>query len=868
MRRYNCLMCFALLLNMFGIIGLNASDITSDQALKNLKEGNKRFVSSNRIYPNLDKTRIELNSKNGQHPFATVVGCSDSRVPVEHIFDAGIGDIFTVRVAGNVCDIDESGSIEYGVDHLKTPLLVIMGHSGCGAVTAVARDDEVHGNIPVLVDNIVPAVNKAKEIHGDQFSHELLTASIELNVWQSIEDLLKNSHITKNLVKNGNLKIFGAIYNLETGQVQWLGEHPRLNNLLADISSSPGALKGYTKKKNHILDNSELYQASVIGSSNHSSGKIKTIAVILIIFIALVYFLLLNKNTALKLKLQNKILSIAIVLLLLMIGLGVVNYIYLKAVGHELYSIAEEDIPLSNNVTTIEAHQLEQSVLIERILKFAHNSSINSAERAKIQEKLEEEFLNLAHLSDKELVEAEKLCESAIKHEKIEKRTKEFQDVLKALKKIDEEHKDFEDEAEKLFESLAQHNLSSVETYEEMIEEEVAQLNYEIDSLLQVINRYTKESAVIAESHEKEAGTVNLSLIIIALIIGFVLSYIISALITRPIVKTVDLAKTIADGDLTKSIQADQDDEVGQMTEALSRMVKKLRQIVSEIISGSNNIASASTQISSSSQQMSQGANEQASSVEEITSTIEQMTANIEQNTENSGQTEKIAAIAQHGILDVSKQSQDTVNANKLISEKINIITDIAFQTNILALNAAVEAARAGEHGRGFAVVAAEVRKLAEKSKVAAEEIVGQAKNSYDLAEQAGKKMKEILPEVEKTTQLVQEIYSASQEQNNGASQINNAIQQLNTVTQQNAAASEELATSAEEMSSQAEQLKNLVGFFKVDSDNVKKSYKRYDDEMPQNNELKTFNPDHSEMPYKYEPMLEKPGTDNEFEKF
>jgi methyl-accepting chemotaxis protein len=251
---------------------------------------------------------------------------------------------------------------------------------------------------------------------------------------------------------------------------------------------------------------------------------------------------------------------------------------------------------------------------------------------------------------------------------------------------------------------------------------------------------------------------------------------------------------------------------------ALNSMVVKLREIVGDIITGANSIATASQQISSTSQQLSQGANEQASSVEEVSSTMEQIAGNINQNTDNARQTETISTSALQGIKDVSDRSAKAVEATRIISEKIMIINDIAFQTNILALNAAVEAARAGEHGRGFAVVAAEVRKLAERSKIAADEIVSIAHNSVEFVEGAGIKLNEILPEVNKTTKLVQEIAAASLEQSNGTDQVNSAIQQLNDVTQQNAAASEELATGAEELASQAEQLKDLILYFKVDS--------------------------------------------------
>ena len=331
------------------------------------------------------------------------------------------------------------------------------------------------------------------------------------------------------------------------------------------------------------------------------------------------------------------------------------------------------------------------------------------------------------------------------------------------------------------------------------------------------------ESFVCVTIYEKELlGIINkvrtsvMVAILISLIIFIIINSQISKTITVALNKGVQFAKLIASGQLDTNLDINQKDEVGELADALNEMVETLRNIVINIISGAEYIATASQEVSSTSVQLSQGANEQASSVEEISSTMEEIAANIQQNTENAQQTEKISIVAQDGINDVNEKAENTKTANNDIAGKIVIINDIAFQTNILALNAAVEAARAGEHGKGFAVVAAEVRKLAERSKVAAEEIVTLAQTSLHYAESAGDRMKETLPEVEKTTQLVREIAAASLEQNNGAEQINNAIQQLSSVTQQNASASEELASSAEEMASQSEMLKELISFFKV----------------------------------------------------
>jgi methyl-accepting chemotaxis protein len=271
----------------------------------------------------------------------------------------------------------------------------------------------------------------------------------------------------------------------------------------------------------------------------------------------------------------------------------------------------------------------------------------------------------------------------------------------------------------------------------------------------------------------------------------------------------------IAEGDLRVNIKKRSDDDI--VLQSMSDMVEKLREVVGTVISGGENISSASQEMSANAQQVSQGASEQASSTEEVSSSMEEMASNIQQNTDNAQQTEKISAKAAEDILEGSQNVDQTVEAMKQIADKVSIIGDIAFQTNILALNAAVEAARAGEHGKGFAVVAAEVRKLAEKSQVAAGEIDELTKSSVEIAEKSGNLLKEIVPDIQKTSRLVQEITAASTEQSSGADQINNAINQLNEITQQNAAASEEMATASEELSSQSDALLEMISFFKLD---------------------------------------------------
>jgi methyl-accepting chemotaxis protein len=224
--------------------------------------------------------------------------------------------------------------------------------------------------------------------------------------------------------------------------------------------------------------------------------------------------------------------------------------------------------------------------------------------------------------------------------------------------------------------------------------------------------------------------------------------------------------------------------------------------------------------MATSAQNLSEGATGQASSVEEISSSMEEMAANIQQNTSNSRQTEKISTTASVDIIESKDSVLETENSMKLIASKISIIGEISRQTNLLALNAAVEAARAGEHGRGFAVVAAEVRKLAERSQLAATEIDEVSAKSVYVAQKSGQMLSDVVPNIQRTSDLVQEITASSVEQSSGAEQINNAIQSLNNVVQENAATAEEMAAGAEELSSQAEELQGAVSFFKIDTRN------------------------------------------------
>ena len=274
-----------------------------------------------------------------------------------------------------------------------------------------------------------------------------------------------------------------------------------------------------------------------------------------------------------------------------------------------------------------------------------------------------------------------------------------------------------------------------------------------------------------------------------------------------------DLAHRIAAGDLTVRIESS---HAGSLLAALSEMVEQLSRVITEVRGAAGNLTSASSQISATSQSLSQASSQQATSIESTAASMERMSASVAQNTENARVTDGMAQKASSEANQGGAAVTQTVIAMKQIAGKIGIIDDIAYQTNMLALNAAIEAARAGEHGKGFAVVAGEVRKLAERSQIAAREIGDLANDSVGLAEKAGQLLDEIVPSIRQTSELVREIAEGSGAQASGIAQISGTVGQLSQITQQNASASEQLAATAEEMLSQSEQLQQSMAYFRL----------------------------------------------------
>jgi methyl-accepting chemotaxis protein len=364
-----------------------------------------------------------------------------------------------------------------------------------------------------------------------------------------------------------------------------------------------------------------------------------------------------------------------------------------------------------------------------------------------------------------------------------------------------------------------------------------------------------KEAVDGAAATYVEARMILIAVIIASILAGTVAAAWIALSISRGLGRAIWLAEAVAIGDLSQSVTVSTNDEVRDMVDAmnkmtanlrataqvadkiadgdlaveakplsekdtlglsLQRMLGKLRSVVSEASAASENVSSGSQELSSTAEDLSQGATEQAASAEEASASMEQMAANIKQNADNAAQTEKIAKQSASDAQASGEAVSRAVTAMQTIAEKINIVQEIARQTDLLALNAAVEAARAGEHGRGFAVVASEVRKLAERSQTAAAEISTVSSQTVKAAQEAGSMLTRLVPDIKKTAELVAEISASCREQDVGGDQINQAIQQLDKVTQRNAAASEQMSATAEELAAQSEQLQANIAFFRL----------------------------------------------------
>lgn len=506
-------------------------------------------------------------------------------------------------------------------------------------------------------------------------------------------------------------------------------------------------------------------------------------------------------NLKLGAKLITTFLVVALVALIIG-GVGVLNVSKINEMMSSMYR--DRLVPIRDlNKLEIELVQHNRRMYVSVVLNDAANTTILQTENAASLRKVEELFATYRQTS---MVDAEKRL--------IEQFDQQLPAYVASAKAVTELLL-----ADQTAEAIHRLRNETKPLYE---------------ALLNSVSSLVEINSTTAELVSKEADQVvaGISNFMIALMIGgFILAVALGLLITRMIVRQVggepalamDALQRVAGGDLTVNLQLRQGDTTS-MLYSLQLMVGRLRSIMSDVRMTADSLASASEQVAASSEALSQNASEQASNVEETSASVEQISATVSQNTENAKVTDSMASQSAKDAVEGGEAVGQMVHAMRQIAQKISIIDDIAYQTNLLALNAAIEAARAGDHGRGFAVVAAEVRKLAERSQVAAHEIGGVASDSVTLAERAGQLLDQMVPSIRKTADLVQEITAASREQNTGLEQINLAVSQLAQTTQVNASASEELSSTSEEMSTQAVQLQEMIQFFRIGDENLKKA--------------------------------------------
>lgn len=346
------------------------------------------------------------------------------------------------------------------------------------------------------------------------------------------------------------------------------------------------------------------------------------------------------------------------------------------------------------------------------------------------------------------------------------------------------------------------------------------------NNLNEILNKYRNsqvENLVTTVTNIKNElilqKNISIVSIIIFVIFGILIALFLADMLVKPIKRMNESLYDISEGegDLTTQLFVNSNDELGEMAFSFNKFIDKLRKVIKEVKDSSDYLGGAAEEINNAAQNISNGASGQAANVEEITSSLEEIGATIAQNTQNAKNTDSIASNSAKQAEEGGESVTLTVQSMRKIAERIGLIEDIAYKTNLLALNAAIEAARAGEHGKGFAVVAGEVRKLAEKSQIASQEISQLTQTSLEVSEKSGVILNEMVPKIKQTAELVQSIAVASEQQNLGVKQISEGMEQLNEITQQNAASSEELASTSSVLKTSALKLQKTMGFFKVD---------------------------------------------------
>ncbi|MBL9207963.1 MAG: hypothetical protein JNN01_22960 [Opitutaceae bacterium] len=705
-----------------------------------------------------------------------MLSCADSRVSPEILFDQGVGDLFVVRVAGNVAQTDEIGTIEYGTGHLGTPLLIVLGHSSCGAVKAVLEEAEVHGSIPQLIAPIGPAVEQVRQANPGRPIDHLLAKAVETNVWLTIDAIFEKSAMVRDLVKAGKLKVVGAVYDLATGTVQFHGEHREQARLLARSGAAEHTTEDVHASRVEVTPSSADQAAPRHGPTTTAAHAttpaiehptslgtftIGTGVSVLVLFLygAHRYSTAGMTRWTVNARLTAGFASV----LILLTGLAAISYVSMHSTFSDFVAY-RKDARHGILAGRIQANFLEMRIAVKDFQVTQNSADIGAYNT------------RLAQLEELLKGGQEELADEPERHAMLSRIGQEAHDhaagfaTLVALYQKKNSTSQLADSGRKLA------------AIGERVDHEVEQFK------LEVIAEQNRDGPAI-QAHILHTQSVITWVGIAAVALGLGLAAIIARSITAP-----------------------------------------LRVLSQSLGEGAEQTSAAAAQVSASSQSLAEGASEQAASLEETSASLEELSSMTARNAEGAA-TAKQSAVrtrtaANSGVARV-QALQGAMEAIKSSSSDItNIlktIDEIAFQTNILALNAAVEAARAGQHGAGFAVVADEVRALAQRSATAAKETALKIEHSLAKSEQGAvlsndvaTSFSEIQTGIEDLDRLVGEIASASDEQKLGIGQVSTAVSQMDQVTQTNAGSAEETAAAAEELSAQAVVLKEAVAQLQV----------------------------------------------------
>lgn len=953
------------------------------EAIQLLMDGNTRFLEGKSLHPHTTAERLfQAGTENqGDHAFATVITCSDSRVPVERVFDTGVMDTFVIRVAGNVMDTDEAGSVEYGLSHVNTPVLVVLGHTQCGAVTAVTH--AIHGtghalerNIPPLVDNIIPAVKRAMAQHPDVHGDDIIPLAIVENVWQGIEDLFMSSPSSRDLVNSGKVKVVGAIYDVGTGTVNWLPEQP-VAAILSKVEANPARAMNAMASDSHGDAGKAHGDSKGVSSTQHQVQEHVVIEAIPVTLADDSTMQLLKSDWLKAGGMENTLSDVTPgfsgtfwfiisllgcfgVLVVVAVGSGLLKRINLKtklyasfgsliALAAILGAGAYLNITNVNGFSHLNASFMELEIMSGEVGTAQNNFLLHGIENVKygeiqvevIQENLKEFRTDLSDIAENDFL-SDTLSTTIDKlNTEVDEYGKKFSEVVSAYHEIEKGKEELDETAEAFIESLevitehhevalaaaeaqgpnpeaiaqqtaiVEHLLTlenhalklsytvieflldknpkhvgvmeeelglvkgylqaieqeindqaelqqlqaideSIDEYETVlkrvigdeaiIEQDVASLNVVMTQFTNILAEMSHEAEIAAKSIVHEADISILILITIALVAGILFAFLLTRAITVPIIKSVDFAQAVADGDLTQQIDIHQKDETGLLADALNKMVSSLNVMMKEITGGAGELSESSGKLSETSTQMSANAEQTSSKATSVAAAAEEMSVNMnsvaaaaEQAatnvnivaaaaeemtstiTEIASSTEKTSQITLQAVgqaSSVSEKVNELGDAATEISKVTETITEISEQTNLLALNATIEAARAGEAGKGFAVVANEIKELAKQTAEATLDIKSNIEGVQHSTQETIAEIVEVskvISEVNSMTGIIaaaiEEQSAATQEIASNVSQASQGIQEVTVNVTESSTVAKDIASDIAEVNQAATEL-------------------------------------------------------------